>query len=412
MLSLDRNKISKFDKKAFSQLTALVFVNLSNNPFEVLPTSLLTWSTEVKIISMKTLSLFQLDKKVFDSNKIKIVEASQFAVCCISPQHVHCTEDAPWYRSCSDLLVDTSVKVVTKVMSALLFLINVVCIFIHFLNITNKAYSAVVVANNISNVLFCGFLTMLWATDLFFSRTFIFQNHRWRSGPLCFSASGLHLFHSLTSAIFTAFLSFCRLMIVIHPFDTKMKRTKSVVKYIMVFVLIFCLLSLCLCLAEKFVYHGIMTELCILYVDPTKSVIIAKVLVWNHFCSHFFFIVAIAIMHVSISVKFQKSQMKIPKSTKDDTSKGLNIQLGILSTSTIICWIPESIIYVTLMFLPVYPIKFVAWTPIVVKAVNPILMPLTLCVYSIKSMVKEKSKKKDQEALLWTPVAGAMSCEH
>ncbi len=104
--------------------------------------------------------------------------------------------------------------------------------------------------------------------------------------------------------------------------------------------------------------------------------------------------------------------MKIPKSTKDDTSKSLNIQLGILSTSTIICWIPESMIYITLMFLPIYPIKFVAWTPIVVKAVNPIVMPLTLSVFSIKSMLKEKSKKNEQEALLGTPVAGAISCEH
>ena len=98
----------------------------------------------------------------------------------------------------------------------------------------------------------------------------------WRSGPVCFVAFGISLWFSILTQFVLIFLSLSRLMLVIHPIDTKFKGTN----FVMQSAFLMYILSLCTALFVnvifKFIYKNLTISLCLSFMDPTNSIIIIK----------------------------------------------------------------------------------------------------------------------------------------
>ncbi len=312
-------------------------------------------------------------------------------MCCLFWENVSCTATRPWYRSCTDVLKGNATNVVFIVVSSMSVLVNVICFGLHVFKQTkaNKAYSIIVYSNNISNVVLCVFLTILWASHLHIGGNFAFRNLLWRSGSVCFAAFGLHLFYTFSSQMVTTLMSFSRLMVVVHPFDSKLKRSKPVLKYLFVLTCASLLVSLCFTLVMFFVFRTISTEMCVGLFDPTGQVVLVQCLVWTCFGVHVILCVAVVCMHTTLGVETFKSKTAAAASQQGQ-SQSLILQLCLLSASIVVCWLSVQIICVTTWHLEVYPTEIAPWTLVLLQPINSVVLPSVLTGFLIKSIVKEK----------------------
>lgn len=394
-LSLDRNNIVSLEENTFSCVCNLRSLNLSNNPLQEFPMLQVNVLPKLKLISVVGMIDLQLDTAQSDSVKVKVIEADNFHICCMTTTNTHCTAYFAWYRSCEDLLEEKPEKVFTKVMSLLILIVNVLCLWVHIQTTTSKAYTIVVSAINVSNIVLCVFLTTLWGADLHFGQKFAFQSSALRSSSLCFFQAGINLFHMFSSVMLTVFLAFCRFMVVAHPFDTAMKKTKPVLKYSIYFLSSSTFLSLCFSSVTSFVSGCIETELCILFADPSGKQTIVKVLVWFGFCIHPILIVAVCYLQVGMFLKTAESQQKT-RTASENVNVGLVLQLCLLPVSNVLCWLSVSTMWFALMLLETYPTRLVTWTLILLQPINALMKPSVLFGFVIKSIVKERRKQQQK----------------
>ncbi len=136
-----------------------------------------------------------------------------------------------------------------------------------------------------------------------------------------------------------------------------------------------------------FVYPEIPSNLCMPLVDPTNTNILIKILmVLITLCQT----IAAVMILISYSLAIWKRQHKgeiISKSARK-SGQGMIVQLLILTSSNISCWIPSGVIYLTSMLLETYPTGMVIWTTIVVLPINSIINPAVFIALYIKNLQK------------------------
>ena len=167
-------------------------------------------------------------------NAKNIMITSDYHLCCsISSESLCLTADKPWYISCSDVLPKYSMKISFIFISVFIFVLNITSIFMYSLKQKSmKTFSAIVISINI-NDLVCGiYLNCIWVSDIIFKDKFMVKEEIWRSGPGCFTALGITLWYTIQTQTVLIFLSFSRLVVVVHPIKTKFRRLCFVVKSI------------------------------------------------------------------------------------------------------------------------------------------------------------------------------------
>ena len=128
----------------------------------------------------------------------------------------------------------------THLMKGLFISLSVLPILLNFISflkhvtttMSHKTFSFAVIAINLNDIL-CGiYLGCIWIADLMLKSKFQVKEHLWRSSIVSFSAFWIMMWLTILTQFVLIFLSSSRLMIVIHPIDTKFKRTNFVCKVI------------------------------------------------------------------------------------------------------------------------------------------------------------------------------------
>ena len=117
-------------------------------------------------------------------------------------------------------------------------------------------------------------------------------------------------------------------------------------------------------------------KFCIPFVDPSQSVTLIKIITWLVVLPQFVSVMTIAMVHILLLQELKKHQNTLKdKMSKIQTNSFHAVQLLIMSTSNIICWVPSGAIFIITMFIDRYPMEMILWTIVAVGPINAIVNP-------------------------------------
>ena len=390
-LDLSDNKIAVIAKLAFSGLSKLHFLNISNNPLTVLP--ILFVKNAHIFLHMVNTHPQNIDKMAFANVNIKSIITKDHHVCCIAPKHTLCPAHRPQYVSCSDILPNRMIKNFYGVISILIIFINSACALSHILRYKeNSAFHKIVICININDSLSGIYLITIWIADFSLKGTFSVKEHLWRSGLVCFGAFTVILLFTILTQILLLFLSLSRLMIVIYPVDTKFKQLKFVSRTLVSVFLISLFIAVLISLLYRFEEKYIPISLCLPFVDPSAKVLLIKIVTWFTVITQLISSIAIFIIHILLVVNLKKSEELLSKSKSLSSDTILIGQLATITLSNILCWFPSNSIYVFAMFSSMYPVSLIIWTTVIGLPINSLINPLTFLSIFFRRYIKYRNK--------------------
>ncbi len=280
----------------------------------------------LRLLSMRQTILKDLDINMFGNVNISFIDTTDYHVYCLAPVHSVCPANKPSYTSCSDLLPSIKMRMFFLLVSICIFCANVSSIFLHsFAKQLKRAHVYTVIFVNSNNLLYCIYLLTIWTADVVLRGIFAVKDKEWRSSVLCFGASCVVLWFKMSSQYLLLLLSVSRLMVVIHPLNTKFKETEFILKFICVTLSLLFILSLLQTLLIKFTEQKLPLNICLPFTDPTNSIFLLMVPTW-------FSIISQTASFISVEINLNKSQKAIQKSQTDESSVTLIVQF-ILTTS-------------------------------------------------------------------------------
>ncbi len=397
-LDLANNRISMFTSSTFQTLKVLQFLNLSSNPLNFLPASFIQTSKQI-FMSLHVDDLQHINIDALAEGTTKIVDTNHFHICCIIPVKSKCNDQVPWFISCGDLLQSLSARIFLIVASVLIFVLNAMSVAVQVATRhLGKAFVVIVVTLNLSDSLIVTYLSLIWVSDMKYQGIFIVNEHLWRSSVTCFLAFGFNFWFCMITQLQVVFLTLSRYIIVAFPFNTHFKSTKFVTKSEICILIGSQCSSAILTLTTAFVHGSLPFVLCLPLVDPTDSVVLIKIVTWTVAITQVVTTIVVLVLHIMLLQQLLDSQKNVGKG---GPSFALKVQLAIITLSSVLCWFPSGVVYITAMFLSQYPIQMIIWTTGVDLPINSITNPVLFTVTSIRRYIKEMPKSKTNLQSLW-----------
>ncbi len=395
-LHLAHNQINVIKEKAFDNLPSMKSLNLSGNELNQLKSNFFWKVKNLKLVSLILNNIHFVEGSIFSTTSI--LETDSYHLCCILPNETQCSIQIPWYASCSGLLPQKSMMVSLAVATAVILAANLLslCFMVNSVKISKQKNEAVIFEVfsffvNFTDML-CGiYLVLLLSYNLHYKDTFFLREKLWQSGNSCLIMFILSFLFNISSPTFLVWLSLSRLMVIFYPFDSRFKKFSFVKRCLLISF------SLCTgtCIAVGLTYRSVYTEmptnLCLALVDPTNSNVMIKVttivIVWSQFAAAIIIVVAYSL---AVWKKNQKENIS-QANTKKRSSRSMIVQLLILTSSNIACWIPSGVIYFTSMLLETYPTDMVIWTTIVAMPINAMINPVVFTALFVRNLLDDRS---------------------
>ncbi len=389
---LMKNEIQVLASHAFADLVSLQFLNLSNNLLTSLASDSFHNLPRLKTLSLLQNSLVALKVNPFQSITSGNLETEDHYMCCLVPS-VLCNTNKPWYISCSDLLPRKAVKVTFMVVSLVLIVSNCLSIVLSLAARSDKNMSNVIATIFINiNELFCGtYLCVIWGVDTASQGSFVLFEQRWKSSIWCHTASFFFLLFNTAEPPLLLFLSLARLMIVMHPIDTKFKKTSFVFTWLSVVGMSMVVLSVLTSVAFYFSVTTMSTSLCSLFVDTSSTCI---------FCTTVTVVVASVQVIISVGIsgvyclmlkELKRSKENLHSLTSSvNSNTSVSFQVIIISMSNFFCWIPTNAVHLVSLFLSRYPFEMVIWTAVAVAPINSVVNPAVFTATNIRTLCRQR----------------------
>ena len=391
-LSLNDNKLTTMNTNIFQNSKSLLHLNLSNNLLKSLTHFKMECLVSLSLINNTLESLIVKDLSI---PSLLIFETNDFRWCCLKPTSTKCTSPKPWFMSCKYLLLNTAIQLTFYHISILILVFNIISLLLllvlNFRNDKDIPFNSIIRSVNLSDISYCISLGILLAADLYYKGDYIVKDKEWRSGILCFVTLMVNLNFNLLSPLLLLFMSVTRLMVVLHPLNSSFKEAKYLSRYLISIMTASFLTSILITILVRLFYKHIPTQLCSPFIDPTNSVIFTQLLTWVFAFIQVSSSLFICVIYSLLMKELRDSREKLKQARSNVQSNApLIIQLIIVCTSNIMCWIPSNIIYLTAMFLDSYPVEMIIWTTIAVVPINCIINPIVFIVSNLKKM-KTKS---------------------
>lgn len=398
-LLLARNSIEVIKAYALSNLHNLTQLDASYNPFSDLEAAIFPPS-EIKILHLKHNIFGNVPLTLLAEVSIKIIDATDHKICCLSPPNSQCTNPTPWYVPCSDLLPNKAILALFIVFAFASSGTNITSFVLHLLAANlQKVFKLLVVIINATDLVCSIYLHIIWISHKIFEGGYLIHGNSWESSPVCFTAFSLILFFSCAIQGILILFSLARLMVVKHPIGTKFKSIKYTTKWLVVIHLIVVFSVIPAPIILKFGVGKVPLGLCSPFVDPSNSSILFPIVAWFVAVSQLMSCTAIAVLHIMLMIELALSQARLEKAKSGENSNtSVFIQLALISISNIICWIPSSTIFTILTVLPAYPVDIVIWTTVVIVPINAIANPIILIAFCINNKVKECCKNPQEQS--------------
>ena len=333
--------------------------------------------------------LIDIDINAFNDQIIKVILTNNYYICCIAPTNVICAASKPWYISCSDILPKYSYKILFKTVIIIILLFNIISILMYLIDQkSTMSFKVTVISLNISNLLCLSYMEIIWISDAKLQSIFAVKQKEWRSGSTCFAAFGILLWFTLLSQLVLLFLSLSRLLVVIYPLNTKLKNTKFVIQIsTSLYIATFSLVSLVTRLNRL---PEIPNNLCLPFVDPTRSSLMVKIIAWSTGGTQIVTSVLLGIIHVLLIKKLKESQKNIGQyKSKQNANTSLFIQLIFLTIINILGWLTSSAIYISTMFQSTYSNDLIIFATIVGIPFGSIMNPAIFIIVSVRKYYKK-----------------------
>ena len=393
MVVMGDNLITDINRGTFYPLQYLAILDLSNNFFLHLATLNDLGLGKITLFSLKNVSLSSLSKTDFLGIKLKILDTMDHHHCCLVPSNVHCTQEKPWYFACESLLPTFHLKITFYLISDTILLANIVSLILQKVSYEGKgAFEYIVAFINVADLLYSTTLFTIWIADLVFDDDFALFEISWRSGPGCFFNFGVSVLFTFLYPILLCFLSYARLQVVENPVKTHFKREAFVLKCLFGIVGGFAVISVGITVVAWMLTKdkGLPLFLCSPFVDPTNHFKIIEILTWSASVTTTACSVFILIIYVKLITELKASQQKVAGAKSETTpNRSLVVQVVIVTSSNLFCWVPTSVIYLTASFLERYPTSLLIWTSVAITPINSIINPL---VFTSTTLRKIKRK--------------------
>ena len=191
--------ISEIQNEAFLNLLALLILDLSNNILFIFTPAVIINCFELEGIIFQNTTIYIPQVHIIQNLGIGHLISDNYFHCCFMPPNRICTASslAPWYFSCTDLLVNNGVKIYFVFMSLMILFVNSFSFLGQLLSIQytkNKAMSALLVLTlNITDLAYGIYFLILWVADLHYQGRFAIDEKEWKSGLMCFTALSICL---------------------------------------------------------------------------------------------------------------------------------------------------------------------------------------------------------------------------
>ncbi len=390
ILRLDQNRICTLESHSFSSLPSLSMLNLSENALVSMPPRLFDNAVHLSVLSVDDLDFSYIHTEVFFAVEINVIITQDFHLCCVAPPDSLCSSKSPWFVSCEHLLPNMAVQLNFIIVSFLILLVNSLSILMHKLaKKIQETFRQSTIALNLNDTLFAIYLEIIWIVHYFYNDNFQVEEKKWRSGIVCFASSILILWFSLQSQMLLVFVSLSRLRVIIKPIDTQFKRADFVMKHIILIGVISLCFSTAISLPVKFTGKTLPSNLCSPFVDPTNSEILLKVITSTVVVTQMVTSFAILVLHSLLFHHFSESQKNVKAlKSKAASSTALIVQLVLVTSTNILCWLPANGVYIATMLLERYPSKLVVWTTVAVLPVNSLINPLIFTLACVRNYLE------------------------
>ena len=396
-ICLNNNQIINLSKNAFHNLHHLRFLNLSSNLFTVLPSTCFSYLLALQVLNLNNMKFTHVQRNSFFSTNVKLIKTSDYKISCVNHVTFFYTSYPPWFVSCSDILPSTSMKAMYINISLLTVSLNILSILVHALKLhkrISQPIQIIVIGQNFSDNL-CGiYLTIICVSDILLKGFYLVDEHLWKSHPLCFTGLCTVLWFTMSSQMMLFYFSISRLMAVIYPIQSAGTSSQKIIYQVSSIHVFSFFASLVLTLVFQFIERQLPTSLCLPFIDASGSSIITKVISWVVIISQSICSVLIAGMHILLVNEVHKLEKSVRK--KSNSTKMVS-QLILISTSNILCWFPTNAIYLSAMYLSIYPINLVIWTTEIIMPINSVINPCVFLLTNMKEIFKMLTSQKENE---------------
>ncbi len=376
---LPANKISVVEEKSFSNLKTINLLDLHENNLTVLETSVFEGVSAVHTLNLKENKQIH---SVGDFNSVLIVD--QYHLCCNKAQNKKCLSPRHWYSSCEELLPSRGLEVVFPLVFVVILISNSAAVICSVkqtgsstATLTKKKkktpYEAISKTICLCDCL-CGFyLLTIFAASQHFSQDYPSLKSNWTHSPVCVLAFSTSFLYIIGAPVLLSFLSYARLQVVVHPFDSHFKSFKFVAKCLL------CIVSVCVSISVifSFLHFTINTNfsgLCIPYVDPTKDHVDVLVFIVLTLTEQTISIVFIVTNSVLLVKGLNKSRQGAGNTSH--SKKSASVQLVSLSLSNVLSWLPSTVAFLALNQVPQYPLHSPPYIIVISVPLNAVLVPV------------------------------------
>ncbi len=376
LISLHTNDISFLPDNAFSHLSKLTFLDISNNKI----TRISSFPQSLKILNITGNLLNNMAIDTLGKANMTILLTQKFYLGCFTQLDVVCLSYRPWYRSCLTLLGSSLELWVFFAFTLLVLALNATCcVRVNRQPDTNKSFKCSVKFVTVGNLLGSLSLILLFIQSLRYGDHFPMYEIFWQSGTGCMFVLGLFLFYNTTGPTFVVGLSVARLLVVLFPMKQKYKQLKFIGKQMGGIMLISTVFSLsCFCYMWR-TSTQIPSKLCSPFFDPTKSVFMIKFTLFVLAALPFLMIISIIYIYSHMQFAIKKSQQNISKSSNSAVRESSVLKKSIIFIfSNFVSWIPSCVVYLTCFFLSEYPILIIPWATVLATTTSTTLLPVVL----------------------------------
>ncbi len=388
-IALDKNLLTNVDHGAFKDMFYLKVLDLSHNNLTTF--SSLSFVPEISLVflSLQGNKIHALCD-MFSALSLTLLQTDSFKACCVKPEGTYCTQPLPWYMSCGSLLPSLIFKLIFSLVPFVIVFMNLMSIVLQKLSLRQtrdqSGFTPTVMVINQVDITCSVPLVSLWIVDLVHEQNFVLKEHEWRSNVGCFINFIIALNFAVLSPLLLSFLSISRMLIVCCPLTTVIKRRECVLKVlrtmtVFTFILVVTFVSFSVTSSFSMVSPSV---LCSPFVDPTRSHTVIFAVTWITAFLQTSAAVLVTVMHIAITETLKRNT----NSLKHVVSKklaffGVVIQLGIISVSTVLCWVPSAIVFVMSLYLEAYPTEMMLLMMAVVVPLNPVTYS---CVFSVTEL--------------------------
>ena len=378
LILLEYNNIYFVQTFAFALLLKLRAISLSNNPIITILSKGFCTKSQLIMLSIRNVSLLNVDKDLFGSSSIKIIVTSDYRICCLASAESVCIPKIVWYAPCSDTL-PSALSVLFILISVIIVILSTVSMVLHFsTEKLGKSFTINIYFINVCDIACSVYFFFLWITDLILKNKVMIKENDFRDGIFCFLAFTVILWFSLLSQTLVLFLGVSRLMVVIYPMKKRLRNTQLVTKCLFFISFIYYSVSVFIASLLALTEELLPLKFCFPFIDPTHSILIITTLVYFIAVSHFLVSISILMMNLLLYINLKKSQKITHKKQTNKSNAFLIMQLAVLMTSNFLCWCSQDIIYITLMYLPKFSFNLILWTIGTIMPINSIVYPIVL----------------------------------